>query len=112
MDKNMKTVEHTLWVMKTGDEYRIGLTNDIQDDLGAISFVNLPKLGETIQKNESLAELEAEKSVSELTSPLTGTVSQINTEAEANPSLLDNPDNKEAWLVVLTGVDETEFEKL
>lgn len=108
-NKNLKVYENTFWILKTDEEYRIGLTNAIQDDMGAITFVSLPKVGERFVQGDALVEVESEKSVSELTSPLTGVIAKINDAAEKDPNVLNNPDQMEAWIATFTGVIEDEF---
>lgn len=95
-----------LWVKKELAGYRIGLTAQAQDELGTISFVTLPSIGAKLEKGQEFVELEAEKAVSEFASPLTGKVIAINEAALANPTLLDDPTQENAWLVVVDEVVE------
>lgn len=98
------------WVEKTGETTaRIGLTDFAQDQLGDLVFVNLPMVGDELDNGESFADVESVKAVSDIFSPITGTVSAINED------LLDAPEdiNKtpyEAWLIEAT--DITEFGEL
>lgn len=64
--------------------YKIGLTAEAQEDLGKITFATFPKVGQTLAKGDSLIELEAEKAVSEFSSPLSGKVVAINEAADRN----------------------------
>ncbi|MGK0550699.1 glycine cleavage system protein H [Enterococcus faecalis] len=107
----MKRVDY-LWVLPIEEGYKIGLTVAAQDDLGKISFATFPKVGQTLTAGDTLVELEAEKSVSEFTSPLSGTVKAINEAALNDPSVLDDDDQINAWIAVLTDVSDSEFEKL
>lgn len=109
MAEELKIID-SLWVLKTAEGYKIGLTNEAQEDLGNITFTTLPKVGQTIKKGDSLIELEAEKAVSEFSSPLSGTIVVVNEAAEANPSILDDKEQMNAWIAVLTDVDATELE--
>jgi glycine cleavage system H protein len=109
--ENVKRADY-LWLMPTAEGYRIGLTDAAQDDLGKISFATFPKVGQAIKAGETLIELEAEKSVTEFASPLSGTVKLINEAAADQPSVLDDEDQMKAWIVVLSDVDAAEFEKL
>lgn len=98
------------WVEKTGETTaRVGLTDFAQDQLGDLVFVNLPMVGDELDNGESFADVESVKAVSDIFSPITGTVSAINEE------LLDAPEsiNKtpyEAWLIEAS--DITEFGEL
>ena len=86
----MKQIDQ-LWILPTEAGYKIGLTAEAQEDLGKITFATFPKVGQTLAKGDSLIELEAEKAVSEFSSPL----------YEEN-----------AWIAVLADVEPTEFENL
>lgn len=110
MAEELKIID-SLWVLKTAEGYKIGLTNEVQEDLGNITFATMPKVGQTIRKGDSLIELEAEKAVSEFSSPLSGTITAVNEAAEANPSVLDDSEQLNAWIAVLTDVDVTELEQ-
>lgn len=101
-----------LWIAEEGQNYRLGLTNEGQDELGNITFVSLPKVGSELVKDEAFADVEAEKAVTELISPLNGKVVAINEEAIDDPSLLDNEDEMKAWLLVITEVVAEDFQGL
>jgi glycine cleavage system H protein len=98
-----------LWILKTSEGYKIGLTNAAQEELGSITFATLPKAGQILKKGDSLIEVEAEKAVSEFSSPLSGTVVAVNEAAANEPSLLDDPDQTKAWIVILADVDENQL---
>lgn len=106
MSDDRKIIDNSLWIEKVPEGYKVGLTNGAQDDLGKISFVTLPKKGQKLKQGDSFVELEAEKSVSEFSSPLTGTVAEVNEAADKEPALLDNIDETQAWLAIFTDVEE------
>lgn len=108
MAEEMKVIDN-LWVLKTNEGYKIGLTNEAQEDLGNITFATMPKVGQTLQKGDSLIELEAEKAVSEFSTPISGTIIAINEAAEQDSSVLDDADQTNAWIAILTDVDEAEL---
>lgn len=106
MSENERTVVDYLWIEASSNGYKVGLTNEAQEELGNISFVTLPKVGQKLSKGDSFVELEAEKSVSEFASPLSGTIREVNGAADKDPSLLDNEDDSQAWLAVFEDVSE------
>lgn len=108
MAEELKIINN-LWVLKTNEGYKIGLTNETQEDLGTITFATMPKVGQTVKKGDSLIELEAEKAVSEFSAPISGVIVAINEAVEQDTSVLDDPDQKNAWIAVLTDVDEAEL---
>lgn len=101
----------SLWILKTDAGYKIGLTNQTQEELGTVTFVSLPKVGQVLAKGDSLIEAEAEKSVSDFSAPLSGKISRINEAVEDDASILNDPDQEKAWFAVIDAVDEAELDK-
>ena len=112
MEKKCLRKKDNLWVLFNGKEYCIGLTNEAQEELGQVTFINLPKVGKTYQKGEPLLEVEAEKAVSEIASPVTGTISSVNEKIDADINILNDEDEMNAWLVSFKEVDPSQFEDL
>ena len=108
MAEELKIID-SLWLLKTGEGYKIGLTNEAQEDLGNITFATMPKVGQTLKKGDSLIELEAEKAVSDFSTPISGTIAAINEAVEQDTSILDDANQTNAWIAILTGVDEKEL---
>ena len=95
------------WVKKDGDLVEIGLTDYAQDQLGDSVFVNLPEVGDAVTMGESFADVESVKAVSDIYSPVTGVV------AEVNEALLDAPETVngapyDAWFIKVKDVTEEE----
>lgn len=99
-------IEKHIWVKKEATGYRLGLTNEGQEELGNVSFVSLPKVGTLLSKDEAFADVEAEKAVTEFVTPFSGRVKEIHQAVLDNPSLLDNEVEDEAWLILLDEVEE------
>lgn len=95
----MANEKNGLWLKETDEFTTIGLTLASLDDLGEISFASLPKVGQKLAIDDVLAELEAEKAVSEFKSPVTGTVSEINQVFLQTPEKIDAKDEMAAWIV-------------
>lgn len=81
----------------------IGLTDYAQDALGDLVFVNLPEEGDEVTAGEAFADVESVKAVSDVFSPLTGTVAEVNEELLDAPQLL-NESPYEAWLIKVEGI--------
>lgn len=77
----------------------LSLTPQAQDEFGAITFVNLPKVGTLLNIGDSFAEVEAEKAVNELVSPVAGVVSARHDAAMDDPNLLNDATPGAAWLI-------------
>ncbi len=109
--KHLKKKDN-LWILFNGKEYCVGLTKEAQDDLGEITFANLPKIGKAYQAGDALVEVEAEKAVTEFASPLSGTVSSVNEKISENIAVLNDEDEMTAWLLSFKDVDAAEFDAL
>lgn len=104
------TKEHE-WAKLEGDVVTIGITDFAQAALGDIVFVELPEVGDTIDKEGTFGVVESIKSASDLFSPLCGEVVAINEEITESPDML-NQDAYGSWMVKLKVSDSTEFDKL
>lgn len=107
----MEKISQQLWIEKQGELYTIGMTPELQDDAGDITYVNIV-LSATIQEEDTLFNVEASKAAIEVASPLAGRVVKINEAAIDNPALLNSADRLDNWVVVLTDVDEAQFNAL
>ena len=110
-DKMKKYSENGLWIKQDGSEYVIGLSQKGQDDLGDVNFVELLK-SESVTPEDSIISVEAAKAVTELLSPLSGTVVAFHDELEDNPEFLNELEEEKNWIVRLNGVDEAAFNAL
>ena len=95
------------WLLDLGNgNFRIGLSDFAQNSLGDIVFIDLPKAGDAVSAETSLGDVESVKAVSEVLSPVSGTVSAVNEALVATPEAI-NADPYGAWLVEVTGVTAT-----
>ena len=95
------------WVKQEENLCVIGLTDYAQDALGDIVFVNLPSVGDSVSKGEAFGDVESVKAVSDVFSPVTGKVVEVNEEVLGNPALV-NEDCYNTWLIKVEDVSETE----
>jgi glycine cleavage system H protein len=100
------------WARVEGSEVKVGITDYAQDALGDVVFVDLPAVGATFKKGESLAEVESTKSVSEIYAPLAGTISQVNAELGENPARLNEDPYGDGWICVITVDDSSQVDEL
>ena len=91
------------YVAKTSDPtiVRVGITDYAQGELGDIVFVNLPKKGDKFDAHASFGTIEAVKAVSELYTPLAGTVVEINGGLEADPAVINRDPYSGGWMIGL-----------
>ncbi|MEE8825439.1 glycine cleavage system H protein [Lentilactobacillus sunkii] len=107
----MKKRGDYLFVEKDNDVYTVSLTPELQDDIGTVGYVEF-KDEDNVKKGDALAKLEASKTVLDIPAPIGGKVVEKNTKLENDPKLLNSPDDKQNWLVKLSGVDESAFDQL
>lgn len=86
---------------------RIGITDFAQDALSDLVFVNLPEVGDAVTVGKSFGDVESVKAVSDLFSPVSGTVAAINEELLDAPQAM-NETPYEAWMIEVSDVTETE----
>jgi glycine cleavage system H protein len=92
---------------KPGEVY-VGVTDFAQGELGDIVFVELPKVGATYQKHDVFGTIEAVKAVSELYSPVSGEVLEINKRLDAEPALVNSSPYGDGWMIRMKLADESE----
>ncbi|MBR3179612.1 MAG: glycine cleavage system protein GcvH [Clostridia bacterium] len=95
------------WIRMDGDIAVIGISDFAQDALGDLVFVNLPEIGDNVTAGESFGDVESVKAVSDLISPVTGTVCEINEELLDAPEMLNN-DPYGAWIIKVNNIDGAE----
>jgi glycine cleavage system H protein len=105
------TKEHE-WVRVDDGVATIGVTDYAQDSLGDVVFVELPEEGAELQKDESFGVVESVKAVSDLFSPVTGEVIEINDALPDSPEVVNSDPYGEAWMLKLNMNDETELREL
>ncbi len=95
------------WVKFDGEVVTIGLTDYAQQKLGGIVFVGLPQEGDSLEAGSVFSDVESIKAVSEIYSPVTGDVTEVNEELLDSPELL-NESPYEAWLIKASNVTDKE----
>lgn len=105
--KNLKYSKSHEWLLEKDGEYVIGITDHAQSELGDIVFINLPLVDSEIAAGEAFGDVESVKAVSDILSPVTGTIVEVNEELADAPEKL-NEQPYEAWIVKVRDVTETE----
>ncbi len=105
--EELKYTKSHEWVREEDGEYVIGLTDYAQSALGDIVFINLPEEGDDVVAGETFSDVESVKAVSDVFSPVTGTVAAVNEDLLDNPALV-NEDPYEAWMIRVKNVSDTE----
>jgi glycine cleavage system H protein len=99
------TQEHE-WARQEGSRVRVGITDFAQDALGDVVYVDLPEVGAEVRAHEPLGEVESTKSVSDVYSPVSGTIVERNPMVEDRPELVNEQPYGDGWLVVIEAADE------
>jgi len=105
------TKEHE-WVRVDGDTATIGITNHAQQELGDIVYIDLPKPGARAEQGKTMGSVESVKAVSDIYSPISGEVTEINPSLADAPEKLNEDPHGEAWLVKIKLSNPAEVEKL
>jgi glycine cleavage system H protein len=96
------------WIRIDGDIGTVGITDYAQGELGDVVFVELPAVGKAVKQRESFATIEAVKAVSDLYSPMSGVVAEINTALVKTPDLVNKDPYGEGWMVKIRISDSKE----
>jgi glycine cleavage system H protein len=108
---NYKYTREHEWIDVNGKTGTVGITDHAQDSLGDIVFVELPKIGDKVEKGKVFGSVESVKAVSDLYSPATGTVSAINDELTTSPEKI-NTDAHAAWIMKIELSNPAEVDSL
>ena len=113
--ENRKYTEEHEWVMideSNSDIAVAGITDYAQDQLGDIVFFDLPKVGDNVAHLGKMGEVESVKAVSDLFSPINGTVTEINEKLLDHPELVNEDPFGEGWLIKVAMTDVAEMDGL
>ena len=91
------------WIELDGDTAKLGISKYAADSLGDITYVEVPAPGKTVEPGDVLCTVESVKAVSDVYSPVAGTVGEGNSDLEADPGAL-NADPENTWICTITGV--------
>jgi glycine cleavage system H protein len=105
------TKEHE-WVQLDGTTGTVGITDHAQHELGDIVYVDLPKVGASVERGKSFGSVESVKAVSDIYSPVTGVVAEVNDTLSSTPEKLNEDPHGSAWLIKVTLASPSEVSDL
>jgi glycine cleavage system H protein len=105
------TREHE-WARVEGDRATVGITDYAQEALGDIVYVDLPAAGTAVSAGERFGEVESTKSVSDIYSPVSGTIVERNDDLDKSPEIINSDPYGRGWLVVVQVGDPSELDGL
>lgn len=109
---NLKYTKEHEWIRIDGDIATVGITDYAQDQLTDVVFVELPEEGKQIEQNGNLCVVESVKSVSDIFSPISGEIVEVNKALENSPELINNEPFEGGWIAKLKTENEAELDKL
>jgi glycine cleavage system H protein len=109
--KNLRYTREHEWIELAGTIGTVGITDYAQNSLGDIVYVDVPKVGDPVTANQTFGSVESVKAVSDLYSPVTGTVTAINEELKNAPDKI-NEDPHGAWIIKVELADPAQFDTL
>ena len=112
MADTLKFTEDHLWVRVEGTRAQLGISEYGQNEFGEVIAVEVPDVGDEIEKGEPFGEVETVRTVCELISPLSGSVTAVNGELEDQPRIVNEDPLHEGWLIEIEMTDESELEDL
>ncbi len=98
---DLRYSEEHEWIRVDGARVRLGITDYAQDALGDIVFVDLPEVGSAVEVGGQLGEVESTKSVSEIYSPLSGTITAVNAALSDGPERINQDPYGDGWICEL-----------
>ena len=110
--KGLYYTEQHEWIKVDGEIAVVGISDHAQMHLGEITYVELPETGMTVDGGGELAVVESSKAASDVYSPVSGEVTEINDELESAPELINDDCYGQGWICKMKISDPTELEKL
>ncbi|HBA39748.1 MAG: glycine cleavage system protein H [Deltaproteobacteria bacterium RIFCSPLOWO2_12_55_13] len=112
MERMLKVSQEHVWIGIEDQHVFFGLTNYGQSELGQIISVDLPEVGDKVERGEPFGEVESTSTVSELIAPVSGTVLAINPELENHPAVINEDPYSEGWMIEVRLKDDSEIKSL
>jgi glycine cleavage system H protein len=110
--EQLRYSEEHEWVAVEDGRARVGITDFAQDSLGDVVYVELPGVGANVMAHASCAEIESTKSVSEIFSPVTGTIVEVNSALDDAPEQVNRDPYGAGWIFVIELADPSELDSL
>ena len=100
------------WVRVESDTAVVGITDHAQDQLGDVVYVELPKAGDTFEAHEAFGSVESVKAVSEIFTPISGKVSEVNDSLNDEPEKVNKDPYEEGWMIKIKMSNPGEVDSL
>ncbi|HHF51795.1 MAG TPA: glycine cleavage system protein GcvH [Candidatus Aminicenantes bacterium] len=110
--ENFRYTKDHEWVKIEGDTASVGITDFAQSQLGDVVFVELPEIGEELKSHQTLGVVESVKAVSDIYSPISGEVTEVNEGLNDVPEILNQDPHSKGWIIKLKIKDKSELDEL
>jgi len=110
--ENLKYTKDHEWLKVDGNEAFIGVSDFAQHELGDIVFIDVPTVGETLEKEETFGSIEAVKTVSDMYMPVSGEILEFNEALEADPAIINTDPYNEGWIIKIKITNPIEIKDL
>jgi glycine cleavage system H protein len=112
LPEDLKYTREHEWVSVEGTTATIGITDHAQEQLGDVVFVELPSVGDRVEKSDAFGVVESTKAVSDVYAPLSGEVTEVNDDLPDNPELINEDPYGDGWMVKVAIGDKTDLDDL
>ena len=109
---NLKYSKDHEWIKMDGNIATIGITEFAQGELGDVVFVELPEIDDKVNEGEAFGTIEAVKTVSDMLSPISGKVTEVNNLLEDEPEIINSDPYNKGWIIKVKISDMNDLEKL
>ncbi len=110
--EDRKYTESHEWVKINGSVATVGISDHAQDSLGDITFIELPAIGTEVKKGTECCVIESIKAASDINSPISGTIAEVNTILETKPEEINTSPYESGWIFKLKDFNLSELESL
>ncbi|GMY34970.1 glycine cleavage system H protein 2, mitochondrial [Fagus crenata] len=110
--KDLKYLDSHEWVKVEGNSATVGITDHAQDHLGDVVYVELPEVGTPVSQGSSFGAVESVKATSDINSPISGKVLEVNGELSESPGLINSSPYEKGWIIKVEVSDSGEVKNL
>ena len=100
------------WVEIHGDKAVVGISEHAAEELGDITFIELPEVDDSVSKNDQVSTVESVKTAEDIYSPIGGTIAEVNEQLEDEPELVNESAESDGWIFKLKDFNKDELNDL
>jgi glycine cleavage system H protein len=112
LPKNLRFTKTHEWVKLAGDVVVVGITDFAQEQLGDLTYVELPRVGDSVSAGDEVAVVESVKAASDVYAPVSGNIQAVNEELVQHPEIINADPYTAGWLFKITPDDPAEVDSL